>query len=90
MHLLFHFLENIRDEQVKGAAQTHQSVRDLNGMVIHTLLDVGIPAVSLSPFFFFNSLFGTNLFNRILEFGFTPVTFGDVVLTISLNPLNSN
>jgi len=75
------FVEDKRDEQVKGAAQTHQSVRDLNGRVIHTLLDVGIPAVSLSPFLFFTSLFGTNLFNRILEFGFTPVTFGDVVLT---------
>jgi len=69
-----------KDEQVKGAAQTHQSVRDLNGKVIHTLLDVGIPAVSLSPFLFFNSLFGSGLFERILKFGFTPVTFGDVVL----------
>lgn len=75
------FSEDTRDEQVKGAAWTHQSVRDLNGMVIRTLLDVGVPAVSLSPFIFFNSLFGTGLFNRILEFGFTPVTFGDVILT---------
>jgi isopentenyl phosphate kinase len=70
-----------KDEKIKGAAQTHQSVRDLNGKVIHTLLDVGIPAVSLSPFLFFNSFFGTGVFKRLLEFGFTPVTFGDIVLT---------
>lgn len=79
-HLDQGFSGGTKDEKVKGAAQTHQSVRDLNGMVIHTLLDVGIPAVSLSPFLFFNSFFGTDLFSRIVEFGFTPVTFGDVVL----------
>ncbi len=80
-HLGQGFSKDTKDEQVKGAARTHQSVQNLNSLVIHTLLDLDIPAISLSPFLFFNSLFGTGLFNHILDFGFTPVTFGDVVLT---------
>jgi isopentenyl phosphate kinase len=73
--------QETKNEQLKGAALTHHSVRNLNGKVIDTLLDVGIPAVSISPFPFFNSLFDVNIFTSVLKLGFTPVTFGDVVLT---------
>jgi len=74
------------NKQIHGFSLTHAMVQRLNSLVLNSLHENGIPAVSLPPH---NTLklknhkfssFNHNIFNDYLKIGFTPVTFGDVVL----------
>jgi isopentenyl phosphate kinase len=74
------------DAQLHGFSLTHATVKKLNSFVLDSLHKVGIPAVSISP----HSILKLNdhkplkldytMFEDYIETGFTPVTFGDVVL----------
>jgi len=73
-------------KQIQGFANTHTSVKKLNTLVLNSLQENNIPAVSISP----HSIMKLNdhkpikmdydIFSDYLKQGFTPVTFGDVVL----------
>jgi len=73
-------------DQVRGAAIVQRDVRDLNLRVIDSLLEAGIPAVSV-PTGSFLELEGGRMvnfdavpFQRALDRGMVPVTFGDVLM----------
>jgi isopentenyl phosphate kinase len=73
-------------DQIKAVSEVQRDVRHLNLMVLNTFLEYGINAVSLAPSSFLTNKSGkiekmdTALFKRYFEMGFTPITFGDVVL----------
>lgn len=73
-------------KQLYGFSLTHERVQRLNTMVLRSLQDNGIPAVSIAPHSVvkFNNHklaeMNYNVFEEYLEKQFTPVTFGDVVL----------
>ncbi len=73
-------------DQLLGFSLTHGMVQKLNSLVLDSLHNNGIPAVSIPPH---SSLILNNhnplkfdyiIFKEYLDMGFTPVTFGDVVL----------
>lgn len=74
------------DNQLHGFSLTHAMVKKLNSFVLDSLHKAHIPAVSISP----HSVLKLNnhkplkldytIFEDYIEVGFTPVTFGDVVL----------
>jgi isopentenyl phosphate kinase len=76
--------------QLLGFSQTHSMVQKLNTMVLDSLHNQKINAVSLPP----HSILKLNnhgldemdydIFKKYLKSGFTPVTFGDVVLDSKL------
>ena len=77
----------ISDIQKKGFAETHAMVQRLNSLVLNSLHKHGIPAVSIPPHsiihfnnYRFDEEFPYEFFDRYIEKGFVPVTFGDVVL----------
>jgi len=76
--------QNIK--QIKGFTLTHASVQQLNTLVLNSLQENDIPAVSISPHSILklddHKLLKMNfeIFKDCLDQGFTPVTFGDVVL----------
>jgi len=78
------------DSQLLGFAQTHALVQQLNSYVLTSLHEKKIPAVSLSPHSFLtldnHRPFSPDvlIFTYYLKHGFTPVTFGDVILDKSL------
>ena len=73
-------------DQLHGFSLTHAMVKKLDSFVLDSLHKAGIPAVSISP----HSVLKLNnhkplkldysIFEDYLKAGFTPVTFGDVVL----------
>ncbi|UCH71509.1 MAG: isopentenyl phosphate kinase family protein [Thermoplasmatales archaeon] len=75
-----------RQDQIKGFSLTHEKVQLLNSLVLKSLHNNSIHAVSISP----HSILKLNnhkleqidckIFKEYLEKNFTPVTFGDVVL----------
>jgi len=77
-------------EQIKGFSLTHEKVQTLNSLVLKSLHDQDIPAVSISP----HSIVRLNnhkllkidfkVFEEYLKKNFVPVTFGDVVLDKTL------
>ena len=79
-----------RIEQIKGFSLTHEKVQTLNSLVLKSLQNHDINAVSISP----HSIVKLNnhkiqkidyqIFEEYLEKNFTPVTFGDVVLDSAL------
>jgi len=77
--------------QLKGFSVTHAMVQQLNSLVLKELHEVGVLAVSIPPHAFLklnnhkpiSSDF--NIFKEYLKLGFTPVTFGDVVLDETLS-----
>jgi isopentenyl phosphate kinase len=81
----------IEGEQLHGFSVTHETVQRLNSMVLKSLQDNDIPAVSISP----HSVVKLNdhkilsmnydVFQEYLDKKFTPVTFGDVVLDKKLS-----
>ena len=77
-------------KQLHGFSITHERVQKLNTMVLKSLQDNGVPAVSISPHSVLkldnHKLADMNykVFEEFLENQFTPVTFGDVVLDDSL------
>jgi isopentenyl phosphate kinase len=72
--------------QLRGFAEVHRDVRELNVLVIRELFKAGVNAVSLPPSGFVNAEGGeirdiyTKRFEEYLALGLSPVTFGDVVL----------
>lgn len=73
-------------DQIHGFSLTHAMVQKLNSLVLSSLLENGISAVSLSPHNILKlknhefSSFNHDIFRDYLKLGITPVTFGDVVL----------
>jgi len=73
-------------DQLKGFSLTQGMVQKLNSLVLDSLHSNGIPAVSIPPHSILilnnhNPLaFHHAIFKDYLKIGFTPVTFGDVVL----------
>jgi len=82
-HELHKGLKN--EEQIEHVAKVQRDVRELNLKVIKTLIDGGIKAVSIPPAgaATFNACavrsFDSDTFQRIMDLGLTPVSFGDVV-----------
>ena len=74
------------DEQLRGFSLTHTMVQKLNTMVLDSLHENAIDAVSISPHSVLKLddhkplKFNIEIFKDSIEKGFTPVTFGDVVL----------
>lgn len=79
-----------RLEQIKGFSLTHEKVQSLNSLVLKSLQNHDINAVSISP----HSTIKLNnhkllkmdyqIFEEYIDKNFTPVTYGDVVLDSSL------
>ncbi|MEE9236662.1 MAG: isopentenyl phosphate kinase [Thermoplasmata archaeon] len=75
-----------RQEQLAGFAEVHRSMRELNGRVLRALQSHTIPAVSIPPAPLVSMEGGEVVsftggpFQRYLDAGLVPVTFGDVVL----------
>ncbi len=73
-------------DQLIGFSLTQGMVQKLNSLVLDSLHNIGIPAVSIPPHSCLmlknhNPLtFNDIIFEDYLDKGFTPVTFGDVVL----------
>ena len=73
-------------KQIKGFSETHKMVQSLNTLVLKSLLNFDIPAVSISPHSIIKldnhklAKMNFKLFEDYLERHFIPVTFGDVVL----------
>ena len=74
------------DDQLQGFSLTHSMVQQLNSLVLKSLHDHNISAVAVSPHSILKlenrKPVGMNytIFKEYLNGGFTPVTFGDVVL----------
>ncbi|HIH98027.1 MAG TPA: isopentenyl phosphate kinase family protein [Thermoplasmata archaeon] len=72
--------------QLKGFSVTHIKVRELNLKVTKTMVRAGMKPLSIPPLNILYcssgvvSEFNSDLFRIALEKGFTPVTFGDVVI----------
>ena len=81
----------IRQEQLHGFSVTHEMVQRLNSMVLKSLQNNDIPAVSISPHSVVKLddhklvTMSYNVFEEYLKKKFTPVTFGDVVLDKKLS-----
>lgn len=80
----------IAPEQRNGFALTHKNVRLLNNIVLESLINAGVPAVSLSPVSFIElsngkkGHYNMSWFKKALAVGVVPVTFGDVVFDTKL------
>ncbi len=78
------------DEQIEHVAKVQRDVRELNLKVIRALIDGGIKAVSVPPAgpATFSACavrsFDPDMYQKILDLGLTPVSFGDVVPDDSL------
>ena len=76
----------LRENQLKGFSVTHAAVQKLNSLVLKTLHDNSIPAVSVPPHSILRlnnhklMQMDYNIFEEYLDEHFIPVTFGDVVL----------
>lgn len=78
--------EGFRDEsQLKHVALVQRDVRELNVRVLEALIDGGVRAVSVPPASTASfdrgsvSDFDPALFDKVINLGLTPLTFGDVV-----------
>jgi isopentenyl phosphate kinase len=73
-------------KQIEGFALTQAMVQRLNNLVLASLHNYNLPAVSLPPHVFFSlsnhkqSRVDYSIFQRYLDLGFMPVSFGDVAL----------
>ncbi|UCF11995.1 MAG: isopentenyl phosphate kinase family protein [Thermoplasmatales archaeon] len=74
------------NEQLQGFSLTHAMVQKLNSLVLSSLHDKGIAAVSIPPHVILKLedhkplKMNYDVFGDYLDKGFTPVTFGDVAL----------
>jgi len=72
--------------QLIGFSNTHAMVQDLNSLVLKELQNEGISAISIPPHAFLKlnnhqpEVSDLSMFNDYLNLGFSPLTFGDVVL----------
>ena len=77
---------HVNDNQIKGFSLTHAMVQKLSSLVLNSLHDNGIAAVAIPPHAILKlndhkpSKIEYSVFKDYLDKGFTPVTFGDVVL----------
>lgn len=77
---------HLREDQLEGFSLTHAMVQKLNSLVLKSLHDSNIPAVSIPPHSILRlnnhklAQMDYNIFEEYLNKRFTPVTFGDVVL----------
>jgi isopentenyl phosphate kinase len=75
-----------RKKQAEGFALTQAMVQRLNNLVLASLHNHGIPAVSIPPHAILSlsdhniSRIDYNIFKKYLALGFMPVSFGDVAL----------
>ena len=80
-----------RNEQLHGFSVTHEMVQRLNSLVLKSLQDNKIPAVSISPHSVLKlddhklASMNYDVFEEYLKKKFFPVTFGDVVLDKKLS-----
>ena len=80
-----------RKEQLRGFSITHEMVQRLNSMVLNSLQNNDIPAVSISPHSVVKldnhklAEINYTVFEEYIKKQFTPVTFGDVVLDKKLS-----
>jgi len=74
------------ERQVPGFARTHQAMMALNTVIVDTLLESGVPAMSVSPSSFIATSGGRitkvdfEIVGRLVVRGIAPVLFGDAVL----------
>lgn len=74
------------ERQVPGFARTHQAMVMLNSIVVDELLDLGMPAVSVTPSSFITTSDGRIdavdfwIVGRLVVRGILPVLYGDAVL----------
>ena len=77
-------------DQLPVLAEVKSDVKNLNLMVLNAFREQGINAISLAPSAFLINRNGeikgmdSNLFKKYFDIGFTPITFGDVVLDEAL------
>jgi isopentenyl phosphate kinase len=75
-----------RKKQIEGFALTQAMVQRLNNLVLASLHNHGLPAVSIPPHVVLSlsdhavSRIDYNVFKKYLALGFMPVSFGDVAL----------
>jgi len=80
-----------KNEQIHGFSVTHEMVQSLNSLVLKSLQNNDISAVSISPHSIVKlddhklSSMNYDVFEDYLKKHFTPVTFGDVVLDKKLS-----
>jgi isopentenyl phosphate kinase len=73
-------------EQLNGFSITHQSMVELNRIIVDCLMDAGVHAFALSPSSFIitkeGRMLNSNLeiVKRCIDIGLTPVLYGDAVL----------
>jgi isopentenyl phosphate kinase len=74
------------ERQVPGYARTHQAMVKLNSIVVDALLDLGVPAVSVTPSSFITTSDGRIdavdfwIVGRLVVRGILPILYGDAVL----------
>ena len=74
------------NSQIKGFSLTHAMVQKLDSLVLNSLHDHGVPAVSIAPHSILRldnhnlDKMNYKIFEDYLDKHFTPVTFGDVAL----------
>jgi len=74
------------DKQIEGFSVTHAMVQKLNVLVLSSLHNHRVPAVSIAPHSILRlddhilDVINYKIFKEYLDKSFTPVTFGDVVL----------
>lgn len=78
-----------RPDQIFGYADVHDSAARLNRIVVHELLQQGIPAASLQPSALFTAHNGKkntehyDSFFGMIQTGIVPVVYGDVIIDTS-------
>jgi isopentenyl phosphate kinase len=76
----------ISERQLPGYAKTHQAMVALNSIIMDALLDVGLPAISVTPSSFIMTQEGRmtsmnlEIIGRLVVRGMLPVLYGDAVL----------
>lgn len=74
------------EKQLKGYSLTHQAMVQLNKIIVDSLLEAGLPAVSVTPSSFIITTnkrittIDTTLIARYLTTGMVPVLYGDTIL----------
>jgi len=76
----------MNNKQISGVARVQSDVKNLNLMVVNSLIDEGIHAVSIPPSSVVEcrnkkiEKINIDVFKKYLNLGLTPVTFGDVAI----------
>ncbi len=73
--------DGFEDWKRLGFAKIQRDMIDLNLRILSTLIDEGIPAVSMPPHAFMSmgSAINFEIFDYLIHYGFVPLTFGDAV-----------